>query len=739
LRIAAVVFLGACAHHAAVAPPPTSVPASQPSSVPAAAPRVTEDRAAGRAALDRGLAAGLDGDAAAASVAFAAAAGAGPNVGAAVYLAAAERRLGRVSDARRDATAAFELAQRVAGAPLAPAPIVSERQLVALAGFSADGERVATVDQLGRAIVWDADTGAERATFQLDVFANEVAVGRDVLVVAGSQIGASSTLVIARGGAVKHIALDAPIMALALDEANQTIALGTDRGVSLRDLDGAARRELELHHVTAGLAFAPDGTLAVGFAPRGLALVDPRTGQARTFDTAFPAGLLSFTGDSARVAAVAGDTAQIFSVSTGAPIGASLTGAVGDLDARISLAGDALVELGKESVQVWRLGDAPRLQTSLLATYGGAISPAGDRLILTGGNAPELALTDGRVIAQLASPTPAIDGLAFAPDGRLAAAAEGGGLVVWSGAGAQVLTDGALGPDRPAWIGGTILAREASGLVRLDPGLGRSLAVPGKAFAATDRLLATVTDKTIDIVDAIDHRPLASLSLPPAPVAAIDLSPDGSLLAAAAGGRVFVYDLDDKSVLRTYDGALAPIAFSADSKDLLAAGDRALRRWSIDENIERPQVGAHRPGAIARAADGAIAVGFEDGSVKILDGATWSAGPDALTAVAFGASATLATGDANGVVRLWKRDGTPIATLLAGGFVLAQRAWGQAGWTPAAGACDWVAFTPSGRLAGTPNAAWWFDWHGGGVSVPGVAGFDAHADAKLLEELFTAP
>jgi WD40 repeat protein len=100
-------------------------------------------------------------------------------------------------------------------------------------------------------------------------------------------------------------------------------------------------------------------------------------------------------------------------------------------------------------------------------------------------------------------------------------------------------------------------------------------------------------------------------------------APNGRILAISAGDTVHLWDVGNRKILREIKNAVAPFAFSEDSK-FLAAGDRfgAVEVWSVDtgKRVGRHEGHSSRVGAIAFSSKGTrLITGSEDGIAIIWD------------------------------------------------------------------------------------------------------------------------
>jgi WD40 repeat protein len=269
-----------------------------------------------------------------------------------------------------------------------------------------------------------------------------------------------------------------------------------------------------------------------------------------------------------------------------------------------------------------------------------ALSPDGSTLA-SGGTDGRIALWDVSnrkdlrpIRPPLAEDSP-IFGLAFGPDGMLAASCLNNTVSLWSATTGDHLGHLTAGQDTPAgalrqraklWDVSATNQREYDTWFRY-----RDWGGP-VAFRAGGAVLATSgADNTIVLWDVRTRQPIGGpLTGHTDRVWSLAFSPDGKLLASGDGdGGIRLWDVKDPSHARPLSGSLIGhagtvrvVAFSPDG--LLASGgaDGKILLWDFGSlhSIELPLAGrSHEILSLSFSSDGKLASGGKDGAIQVWD------------------------------------------------------------------------------------------------------------------------
>jgi WD40 repeat protein len=485
-----------------------------------------------------------------------------------------------------------------------------------------------------------------------------------------------------------------------------------------------------------GLAFSPDAKLVAS---------GSKDNTVRLWDAERALELRKLAGHAAWVKAVAfspdgrwlasgsvDGVVKLWEVATGRELrtisgGGSINALAFSPDARLVAAGNA-----ENSVLVWnaQTGQAERtLKGHAGAVSTLAFSPDG-RLLATGARDNSIKLWDvgrGRELHALAGHTGGVRSLAFSPDGkRLASGSVDKTIKIWdAGSGRETRT--LAGHADPVVAvaftdGGRNLVSAGAGalaLVRWDAESGAQLSATSDAesletleaavFSADGKLVASSNgDKTIVLRDVSAPRGVRVLETRASSVYATAFSPDGKWFASGSkDSAVRLWETATGRELRNLGGNVAgnigpvtSVAFSADSRTLAAGGlSGGVKLWEVLTGRELPALARHAEtvNAVAFNAAGVLATASNDRTIKLWD--TGAAGRELRTltghggevhALAFSADgARVASGSANGEIKIWNTSDGRAAQTLAGHATLA--AGGHAALVRS------LAFSPDGR------------------------------------------
>jgi RNA polymerase sigma factor (sigma-70 family) len=328
--------------------------------------------------------------------------------------------------------------------------------------------------------------------------------------------------------------------------------------------------------------------------------------------------------------AVAGSMAEGHQPGAEADAGPLPAGAVGRLGTlrfrlgtwlrgmALSSDGNTLATVGFDGVWLWDARTGKEKHFFAVRGIGGceavAFSPDGKTLAV--GTHSGVALLDaasGKELWQVNSER--ISAVAFAPDGKTFAAARlDGGVTLWQTATGKAVAQSkgegaghtwalAFSPDgrRLAWAEGArrvLWDYRADRRVEQDGGHGGE--VYAVAFAPDGRLLATAgQDRAIRLWDAATGKPLRALEGHRVPVTGLAFSPDSRLLASGSGEPVQGRGMEPNA-LRLWDVAAGKevarlgehgegvhaVQFSPDGRVLFSAEDMCVRRWDVASRKE---------------------------------------------------------------------------------------------------------------------------------------------------------
>lgn len=507
---------------------------------------------------------------------------------------------------------------------------------ISTAMFDAGGTRLLTSPRFGEAVLWDAGTGKP--------------VGRYVESTPGALSVYSALRFTADGDRVVAIENGMTGKILVWDARTRRPVPTFQPGAVIGSRPGGAR----------GIALSPDATRVLAkvegpseYLGSKYSILDTKTGQPvavlRGDDFYFHAAALS--ADNAVVVGFRDGAARAWDARSGKPL-ADLKRVVGDKPVcRLSRTGARLAVADGTLVRVWDT------QT-------------------------------GREILTLKGHTDEVLAVAFSPDDRWVAAADGGGGVrVWDAGGDRpvVTLGGHLGPVTVVAAspdGRRVATASADGLVRITALRGgrppvtledHTAAVTALAWDPAGRRLATASkDYTARVWDAETGKPAAVLDhgvndATSHEVNAIAFAPDGGrLVTACSDGKVRVWTTatgERVEELTGHSGFVHAAAFDPTGTRVVSASeDGTARVW---------QVGTGKP-AVVLAHEGSVtAAAFHPGGKKVVTASldktarVWDAatgatefvlrhdGPVYAAAFSPGAGGRIATACGDRAARLW--------------------------------------------------------------------------------------
>ncbi|GIW82409.1 MAG: hypothetical protein KatS3mg105_4216 [Gemmatales bacterium] len=351
-----------------------------------------------------------------------------------------------------------------------------------------------------------------------------------------------------------------------------------------------------------------------------------------------------------------------------------------------------------------------------------------------------------------AGPLAPVTAVVFSPDGKFLATGAYGRVTVWdltSVRPAKVLTNvlGAVNDIRFSPDGKLLAVAggqpSAKGDLRLyETGTWKLLAtldghedvVFSVSFDPAGQKLASASfDKTVRLWDVSRRKLLHTFTGHSDFVYAVDFSADGKWVASASKDRtVKVVEAETGQSRFTFSGMnedVLAVAFTPDGKYVVSSGFESRMYWWNLKTGQRERLQAGHGGAVHEiqfSKDGQIAVSASaDKTVRVWNGASGAAQATInVGAVVYAVAlrndkSLIATGSYDGLVRLWDvRSRRHLLTLLS--------------LPPEKDGYEWLAYTPTGILAGTSGLAKVGQWRMNGSTVDFTRVWDALAQPQAL-------
>ncbi len=652
--------------------------------------------------------------------------------------------------------------------PLPPAPelvlqtghALSEIEPCALGAlaWSPDGQIIATGGVDGRVILWDVATSSAQRVFigHIDRVV-ALAFSPDGRTLASASWDRTVRLWDVAGQQARHRVLSGHtgfVAAVAFAPDGRRVASASwDNTVRLWDVATGrpAGAPLTSHGAAVTcVAYSPDGRMLVsGGSDKAIRCWEAGSGKLRRQITKAHAGEVkhvSFVADGHTLISSGGRTVRLWNVDSGRPLGEpwSADNGWGVVCAtRGTLVACITGGFGKGSIRLIDCAGGRLKPGRLLDGVDGA---AGHLAFSSDGRTLAINSTEQRVtLYDLASGETTgifqyshrskVKAVVFRRDGTLAVASGEWTLTHWDLAAVQMrrqplaLTTMPSGHMVFSADGGILLCGSWQYLYQWDTTTGQrrgqfgyhdNFAVWGLALSPDGRTLAAgYGDFAVVLYDALTGRPKGRpMRGHREKVPGVQFSPDGRTVASGDWlGQVRLWDVSGTRPkgppLNGHTDWVVSLAFSPDCRTLASASwDRTVRLWDTASGKCRQVLRGHKDKAlcVAYSPDGrTLATGSSDSTVRLWDAATGQPRGVPLTghggavlSLAFSADGRRLATAGGGAVRLWDvATGARLATL----YVLDA---GQ----------NWLALTPEGYYAGSPDACKLVRWRRDGVLLP---------------------
>ena len=443
------------------------------------------------------------------------------------------------------------------------------------AGYSPDGSQLLVAGAEGRGQVVDARTGEVRAELRHGGAIHEgwfAPAGGTILT--ASDDGTARIWDAETGEQVRALPHGAPVLTARYSSDGTSVITAAGRSVRIWDAaSGRSTHSLAHPGPLVAASLSPDGALAATVSDRG----DTRV-TARVFEVG--TGRQLYSPDQFGV------TSTVFS-----PDGKLLVTTSSDRTARVLRARDGtlLHTLDQPDGHVVSTSFSPDGTTLVTASDGGSarvwdVATGGRLLVLVGFTNPVTGAefsNDGRfVVVSSLDRTARI----YRADNGLQAAVllghEGG------------VTGAVFGPDGRGVVtasdDGTARVWEPGTADALELVVNRQSPIVATALSSDGRLAAVADAAAAVRVQDLERRKTLWSDPKVGPMSTMDFSPDGAMVAAGGLGledRVFVWEVASGRRVASFahEDPVRTVEFSADGAQLLAAGGRFVRVWSIDD------------------------------------------------------------------------------------------------------------------------------------------------------------
>ncbi len=475
------------------------------------------------------------------------------------------------------------------------------------------------------------------------------------------------------------------------------IASGSnDNTVKLWRADGTFLRTFNGHTGAVNeVEFSPDGqTIASTGFDRTIRIWDLEGNTRKIIQTNLPhsdmVSSIAFSPDGQKIAAASTDnTVTVWNVSDGT-LSKTLKGHTGRvLEVRFVPHHDLLVSADdKGLVIIWNLDSVEqrRLDTQK-RVYGIAVSPDGNSIAAASEDRSLMLLRlDGSLITSWEGHEEAVINVRFSNDGqRLVSGGFEGTVIIWniSGRAPQILSGhkGVVGAVRFSPDDKRVISGGQDGTIRVWNSeselkvLKHNQSINNVKFAGDGSMLATSSDDgSIKLWDT--HGNLRqTLTGHDQAVMTIAFSPDSkTIVSGSADQTVRIWNLTGEiRKLSDHKAVVRSVSFSPDGQTILSgSADKTVKLWNLNGGLLQTIETGSEVNAISFCPDGTIASAGQDNKIRI-----WSTKGELLQTLEGHSSGVLtmrfspdgnlfASGAADNIVKLWRRDGnkfTPLAVL----------------------------------------------------------------------------